>query len=232
MAATKYIVSHYHSNFLHDLFLMEILFAMTATMTILKHVFAAAIVLSLGACATRMPAVHSGFLSNYGALVYPEEGESAVARAAVPVDPARVVVADVQWRAGEGADISPDEQAALVAQLRTDLQFQFSRMPPNPGGRAASVRAAITRVATVSPALNAVSTVLLLAPVDRGGAAVEIEAIDAETHQQLAALVLGYYAPMSEFKARFAKLAPAELAVKKAARDFAPLLQRESALVP
>lgn len=208
---------------------MEMIFAMTA-MSIFKHVFAAAIVLSLGACATRMPAAHSGFLSNYGTLAYPEGGDGGVVRAAVPVDPARVVIADVQWRAGEGADISPDEQAALVAQLRTGLQSQLSRMPANPGGRAASVRAAITRVATVSPALNAVSTVLLLAPVDRGGAAVEIEAIDAETHEQLAALVLGYYAPMSEFKARFAKLAPAELAVQKAARDFGPLLQREAAV--
>jgi hypothetical protein len=70
-----------------------------------------------------------------------------------------------------------------------------------------------------------VGTLLLIGPLDRGGAAVEIEAIDPQTGRQLAALRLGYFAPLSELKARFSKLAPAELAVRKAAADFAALLK-------
>lgn len=78
---------------------------------------------------------------------------------------------------------------------------------------------------TVSTALNTVGTLLLIGPVDRGGAAVEVEAVDPKTGRQLAALRLGYFAPLTDLKARFSKLAPAEIAVRKAAVDFAALLK-------
>jgi hypothetical protein len=87
------------------------------------------------------------------------------------------------------------------------------------------LRAAITRIETVSPALNTLSALVLVVPLDRGGAAVEIEAVDPQTGRQLAALTQGYFAPLTELKARFSKLAPAEIAVRKAAADFAALLQ-------
>jgi hypothetical protein len=66
--------------------------------------------------------------------------------------------------------------------------------------------------------------VLLFGPLDRGGAAVEIEAVDPQTGRQLAAMTQGYFAPLSELKARFSKLAPAEIALRKAAADFVPLM--------
>jgi hypothetical protein len=69
-----------------------------------------------------------------------------------------------------------------------------------------------------------VSTLLLSVPLDRGGAAVEIEAVDPQTGRQLAALRWGYFAPLSDITARFSKLAPAEIAVRKAAVDFVSLL--------
>ncbi|XBS69794.1 hypothetical protein ABK905_26515 [Acerihabitans sp. KWT182] len=68
------------------------------------------------------------------------------------------------------------------------------------------------------------STAMFAAPLERGGAAVEIEAVETGDRQQLAALSLGYYAPMSDLKARFSKLAPAEIALNKAANDFGPLM--------
>jgi hypothetical protein len=113
----------------------------------------------------------------------------------------------------------------LLAQLRTELQQRVQALPAQPLGRPAVLRAAITRVETVSPALNTLSALLLVVPLDRGGAAVEIEAVDPQTGRQLAALTQGYFAPMSELKARFSRLAPAEIAVRKAAADFVPLLQ-------
>ena len=92
-------------------------------------------------------------------------------------------------------------------------------------GRPAVLRAAITRVETVSPALNALSALVLVVPLDRGGASVDIEALDPDTGKQLAALTQGHFAPLSELKAHFSKLAPAQLALRKAAADFGVLMR-------
>jgi hypothetical protein len=80
--------------------------------------------------------------------------------------------------------------------------------------------------------LNAVTALLLTVPLDRGGAAVEIEVLDAETLQPLASMAHAYYAPLSEFKARFSSLAPAELALNAAAVELAKLLRNKSQACP
>ena len=186
---------------------------------------AAAAVASLAACSTVMPTAQSGFLSDYTALVQPSDEASASRASADPIDPARVSIDAVTWRVTSSADISTGERESLLTQLRGELQRQIRALPAQPQGRPAVLRAAITRVETVSPALNALSALILTVPLDRGGAAVEIEAVDPQTGRQLAALTQGYFAPLSELKARFSKLAPAEIAVRKAAADFVPLLQ-------
>lgn len=190
-----------------------------------QHLIAAATVASLTACSTVMPTAQSGFLSDYTSLAQKSGEASASRTSADHIDPARVSIDAVTWRVTSSVDISPDEREALLTQLRDELQRQVQSLPAQPQGRPAVLRAAITRVETVSPALNALSAVLLTVPLDRGGAAVEIEAVDPQTGRQLAALTQGYFAPLSELKARFRKLAPAEIAVRKAAADFAPLLQ-------
>jgi hypothetical protein len=192
----------------------------------LRHFLAAATVASLTACGTVMPTAHSGFLSDYTSLVPSEE--SASRASAEHIDPARVSVDVVAWRVTGSPDISADEREALLAQLRAELQQRVRALPAQPLGRPAVPRAAITRVETVSPALNALSAQLLVVPLDRGGAAVEIEAVDTQTGRQLAAVTQGYFAPLSELKARFSRLASAEIAVRKAATDFVPLLQPAS----
>jgi hypothetical protein len=131
----------------------------------------------------------------------------------------------VVWRAKATTEISADERAALTVMLRNELVQRVKAIPAVAHGRPATLCAAITNIETVSPALNTVATVLLFAPVDRGGAAVEIEAVDPQNGRQLAAMTQGYFAPMSEFKARFTKLAPAEIALRKAAADFVPLMK-------
>lgn len=190
-----------------------------------RHLIAAATVASLAACSTVMPSAQSGFLSDYTALAGASDDSSASRASADPIDPARVSVDAVSWRVTSSVDISSDEREALLTQLRAELQRQLRALPAQPQGRAAVLRAAITRIETVSPALNTLSALLLIVPLDRGGAAVEIEAVDPQTGRQLAALTQGYFAPMSELKARFSKLAPTEIAVRKAAADFMPLLQ-------
>ena len=186
---------------------------------------AATAVASLAACSTVMPTAQSGFLSDYTALAQPSDDASAGRASADPIDPARVSIDAVTWRVTSSVDISTDERDALLTQLHGELQRRVRALPAQPQGRPAVLRAAITRVETVSPALNALSALLLTVPLDRGGAAVEIEAVDPQTGRQLAALTQGYFAPLSELKARFSKLAPAEIAVRKAAADFVPLLQ-------
>ena len=190
-----------------------------------RHLVVAAAVASLAACSTVMPTVQSGFLSDYAGLASASDESSASRASADHIDPARVSVDAVTWRVTSSVDISADEREALLTQLRSELQRHVQALPAQPQGRPAVLRAAITRVETVYPALNTLSALLLIVPLDRGGAAVEIEAVDPQTGRQIAALTQGYFAPMSELKARFSKLAPAEIAVRKAAADFLPLLQ-------
>ena len=52
--------------------------------------------------------------------------------------------------------------------------------------------------------------------------------VDPQTGRQLAALTPGWRAPVTELMVRFSKLAAAETAVRKAAADFALLLQPPS----
>jgi hypothetical protein len=190
-----------------------------------QRILALGAITALSACSTLMPTAQSGFLSDYTALASAPDDASARRTSADRIDPARVRIDAVAWRVPSRVDISSDEREALLAQLRMALQQRVQALPADPLGRPAVLRAAITRIETVSPALNTLSALVLVVPLDRGGAAVEIEAVDPQTGRQLAALTQGYFAPLTELKARFSKLAPAEIAVRKAAADFAALLQ-------
>ncbi len=178
----------------------------------------------LAACGTIMPAAPSGFLTANPSPVEGGQGGLSAIRTTVAIDRAQAAIGAVEWRVDPRADISIAEQAALLQVLRAELQSKLQQLDVAPKGRPVVLRAAITKVETVSPALNAVGTLLLIGPLDRGGAATEIEAVDAESGHQLAAIRLGYFAPLTDIGARFSKLAPAEIAVKKAAADFARML--------
>lgn len=181
-------------------------------------------ILFLSACSTRMPTRQSGFLSDYHRLSPAADNKGQVLKTPVPLDPAHTVITEVEWRVGNDS-LSPAERTALLGTLRAGLQSQLARLPAAPEGRQADIRAAITDISTVSPSLNVMSTAMFAVPLDRGGAAVEIEAVDHENHQQLAALNLGYYPPITDLQARFSKLAPARIALDKASGEFGPLLR-------
>jgi hypothetical protein len=197
----------------------------TATVT-------ATTVASLTACSTVLPTAHSGFLSDYTTLAGGQDAAAASRASSDRIDPARVTVDTVAWRVTGSADISNDittaEREALLALLRSELQQRVQAMPAQPQGRPAVLRAAITRVETVSPLLNTLSSLVLTIPLERGGAAMEIEAVDPQTGRQLAALTPGWRAPVTELMVRFSKLAAAEVAIRKAAADFVLLLQPAS----
>jgi Protein of unknown function (DUF3313) len=189
------------------------------------HLIAATAIASLGACSTVMPTAQSGFLSDYTALAGGQNAAAASRASVEHIDPARVTVDAVAWRVTGSADISTEEREAMLALLRSELQQRVQAMPAQPLGRPAVLRAAITRVETVSPLLNTLSSLVLTIPLERGGAAMEIEAVDPHTRRQLAALTPGWRAPVTELMVRFSKLAAAEVAIRKAAADFVLLLQ-------
>ena len=193
-----------------------------------RFLVAAIAVASLAACSTVLPTAHSGFLSDYTALAGAPDAATASRALEDRIDPARVTVDAVAWRVTGNADISTEEREALLALLRSELQQRVQALPAQPQGRPAVLRAAITRVETVSPLLNTLSSLVLTIPLERGGAAMEIEAVDPQTGHQLAALTPGWRAPLTELMARFNKLAAAEIAVRKAAADFVLLLQPAS----
>jgi hypothetical protein len=186
----------------------------------IRQFIAVACVAWLGACATVMGTSRSGFPSSYAELKPSSDGSSASTRSGMAIDPARVTLGDIEGHAAAVADLGEEQRHALLNQLRNELMSRVPELPPVPEGRPAVLRAAITRFETVSPALNAVSALLFVVTLNRGGTSVEMEALEPGTSKQVAALTLGHFAPLSELKSHFSKLAPAELALRKAAIDF------------
>lgn len=144
-----------------------------------------------------MPATNSGFFSEY--------------RSASNLKKDSVVVV---WRAHDNDDLSDDEKESLIALLKSELEKSMAFA--NLDRSSVQLRAAITRVETVSPALNWLTTIILFIPLDRGGVAVEFQAIDNNTHKPIAQLSFAEWTPLSKFTARYKRLAPAKLALATA----------------
>lgn len=180
-------------------------------------------VASLSACST-MQATDTGFLKNRSEMTSSRDGSTAYFRSQTSIDPHQVRSLSVEWAMPNDAGISETERARLISTLQAAISRETEALPKNAEGHPVIIRAVITRVESVSPALNVVTAVLLTVPLDRGGAAVEIEVLDADTRQPLASMAHAHFAPLSEFKARFSALAPAELALNAAAVELAKLL--------
>ena len=114
----------------------------------------------LAACGTVMKAEQTTFLSSYAGLITGADEGQAILRAHSGIDPARIQLGEVIMQPGAGVALSSEERNQLTALLRQQLQQRVQEMPKNPTGQAAVLRAAITRVETVSPGLNTVGTLL------------------------------------------------------------------------
>jgi hypothetical protein len=181
----------------------------------------------LAACST-MQATDTGFLKNRSDMTTSQDGSTATFRSPTPVDPHQVRALSVEWALPAGAAMPEAERARLIATLEAAISRETEALPQSAGGRPVVIRAVITRVESVSPVLNVLTAVFLTVPLDRGGAAVEIQVLDAETLQPLASMAHAYFAPIAEFRARFSALAPAELALNAAAIELAKLLREKS----
>lgn len=125
----------------------------------------------------------------------------------------------VQWQVPASAAITQEEQAQLRARLRDALQAALAAKADS--DRPLSVRATITGIEPVSPGLNALSALLLFVPLDAGAASVRIEAFDTASGVRVATWENRYAPPMRQLRARFKRLAPAELALQHLAETFA-----------
>ncbi len=161
--------------------------------------------LSLLAACSVMPATHSGFLSQS-----PKDFESA------DTSP------KVSWRVNTGHDISEQEQAELKELLTRELNraLNEAKHENKIPSQFIQIRAAITRIEAVSPALNWLTTILLFVPMDHGGAAVELQAIDVRTEKVISQLRFARWTPISELRSHFTRLAPANSALTLAAQEF------------
>lgn len=86
---------------------------------------------------------------------------------------------------------------------------------------------AFIEAAPVSPALNTLAAILIFVPVERGGAAVLIEAYDNE--RKVASLSLARPAAWSDLRGYFSRYAHARTVLQQAAEDFAQLLEHKHA---
>lgn len=128
---------------------------------------------------------------------------------------------EVSWLVQDENNINDEERISLIRHLETKLQHAFDTEQLNPYKASVQVRAAITRIETVSPTLNWLSTLLLFVPLDRGGAAVEFEAIDIKTKTSIIQMSFAEWTPLAKLKAHYNSFAPAELALASAAKKFA-----------
>ena len=184
-------------------------------------------VTGLAACST-MQATDTGFLENRSAMTTSKDGSTAYYRSPTPVDPHQVRSISVKWAMPVDAMVPETERARLITALKDAIFREAEALPQSVDGRPIVIRAVITRVESVNPALNVLTSVFLTVPLDRGGAAVEIQVLDAESLQPLASMAHAYFVPITEFKARFSALAPAELALNAAAVELSKLLRNKS----
>lgn len=195
-----------------------------ATNRLLQRLIILAASATLAACST-MQATQTGHLTDRSQLNFNADGSTGQYRATIPINPHQIVSTTVDWVTQGSSDLTESEKTQLLASLSQALSTQLAALPPVAHGRPVMLRAAITRVEVVSPGLNTLATVLLIGPLDRGGAAVELELLDAQTRLPLASMATATFTPLSEFKARFSRLAPAELALNNAASEFAKLVR-------
>ena len=152
-----------------------------------------------------------------------KEGSAIRVSGALRWSAAKVSIVD--WQAN--TEVDAEQKARLCAMLREALQ-QALKMTPTSEERVIQVRARIVDVVSASPALNVASTVLLFIPLDRGGASVQIDAVDQATGQRLASLTMAGSGQLGDFSGHFSRYGHAEEVLLRSATAFRNLLEKEN----
>lgn len=183
---------------------------------------AATLVLS-GCASTGAPA--TGTMSRYEQLkAQPDGVRSFRSPEAARYRFAEIDLADIQF--AQGVRLAPEQakevRAALNGALVSSLHAASLRTEGD--GPRLRVSAVVTAVDTANPAVNAISTLLLLAPVTRGGLTVEIEAVDASTGERIAALAYEGKAGIKDAMRAYSTLGHVAIEADRAAKRFVSVL--------
>jgi hypothetical protein len=130
---------------------------------------------------------------------------------------------------GPEVKLNAQQQDQLQAALSSALKEKFASAgipvaQAGDGRRAATVRATFAAVEVTNPALNAVTTLLLFAPVSRGGVTLELEALDSQSGQRVAAMALVGKAGLENITSAYSTIGHARLQTELAAERFVTLL--------
>lgn len=147
-------------------------------------------------CATTRPPPLSGFLGDYtgftvdpadpSLLWWEREGFDWARYRAVLLDP----IAVYYHADAEGREIVPDELKQVTDRFRAAVVAELGdahAVTDSPAADVLRIRCAITDVIPVRPALNAVTSLVGFMPIDIGGASIEVEFLDSQTGERLAA---------------------------------------------
>ncbi len=188
-----------------------------------------ALALAAGGCASVSAPERSSTMNAFDQLSLQRDGTRAWrSLTAAPVGAVRIDPQAIAF--GPDVRIDDEQRQALREALVQALTQRFTQagLRVVSAGDAASdaigVRATITAVELANPALNAVTTVLLFAPVSRGGVSVEIEALGANGGQRIAALAFSGTAGVNNLGSAYSGIGHAKLQADVAAAKFVALV--------
>lgn len=176
---------------------------------------------ALSACSTIPLPSQPSSIDSQTPLMLSTDGEAKQFRASGDLKLANVLIETPRWLGAESV-ADKDEIKEVTTRFQLDLQ-RLIKATAGVTGQTITIKATITEGKTVSPVLNVVTTVLLFVPVDRGGAVVELQAVD-QAGKVVAAMMYRYSGEIMEFGANFSKTAQIQVATQRAAERFANLL--------
>jgi hypothetical protein len=130
---------------------------------------------------------------------------------------------------GAGVFLDEEQRLELQRELVGALRLRFAeagiRVIESPNVASTStLRVTITAVALASPAVNAMTSLLLFAPLSHGGMTVELEALDSQTNRRVAAMAFEGRAGVQNIGSAFSSLGHAKVQAEVVAERFALLV--------
>lgn len=186
--------------------------------------------LAAGCASTGPPVPPSGFLENYKALKpdpqvkglywWEKRGVDWKEYNKLLIDPVQVRVDKSKSK----RRLQPGEAKMLAAKLRQAVVKALESYYPvvdKPGPGVLRLRAALVHVKPVNPAMNVMSTAIMMMPMDVGEAAVESQFMDSMSSQVLAEVLVvdeGSHSELTKVWSRWDQ-------VEDAFRDWAQMLK-------
>lgn len=186
--------------------------------------------LLLSACAHQVP-TSSGFLNDYSDLKpLQSDGNLRAAPVAEKWGFAAINVEPVQFiHDAQNPIVAEADQVTLCSTMEQALTQEFSNLSSSKAENTKhlKIKAAITGVDRSLPILNIVTALALFVPVDNGGISVEIEAVDEETGQRVAAMSGAWNGSPFAFSGYFKSYGHAEAGLRELAREFRQMVESD-----